>query len=120
MPEATSPPIADYVTVRPHVGHTFEIYLGERRLGYVGLAQPGGRAGISWLPASVGGVDMTVEERIAVVTKVRELMALEWTRHSAAQQRLRDLENDLAAVEAGGDEPSEAPAEPVTPPDGAA
>jgi hypothetical protein len=108
MPEATSPPIADYVTVKLHVGHSYEIYLGEQRLGYVGLAQPGGRAGISWLPKEVGGVDMTIEERIAVVEKVRELMALEWTKHAAAQKRLRDLENGLAAAEG----PQEA--EPVT------
>ncbi len=83
---------------------TFEILLGKKRLGYVGLAQPGGKAPISWLTKGVGGVEMSVPERVELIKQVRLLMTDEWTKHEAAQQELRDLENGLSALEAG--EPS--------------
>lgn len=94
--------VADQIRVEKHAGTSYAIFLADRRLGYVGLARPGGKNPISWLTKKAGGVNMEVDERVKVVERVQALMAEEWEKHEAALQRLRDLENGVA---------TEAPAE---------
>jgi hypothetical protein len=98
------------ISVRQHKGHVYAIYLAKKRLGFVGLAKPGQKNPINWLPKAAGGLDMEVSERIAVVEKIRELMATEWTTHEAMLQKLRDLENGLVTAE-DGDATDEKPAD---------
>jgi hypothetical protein len=89
------------ISVRQHKGHVYAIYLAKKRLGFVGLAKPGQKNPINWLPKAAGGLDMEVSERIVVVEKIRELMAAEWAKHEADLQKLRDLENGLVTAEEG-------------------
>lgn len=110
---ATSAVVAQ-VRVEPHAADMYGIFLGPRRLGYIRLYQPGGPPPVSWLPKAVGGVDMNVTDRIAILNRTIELMGEEWAKHEAQQRELLALENGLAAIEQGDEPPASEPA-PVTP-----
>ncbi|MGL4513830.1 MAG: hypothetical protein ACRCT8_12125 [Lacipirellulaceae bacterium] len=82
------------VRVEPHSENTCAIFVAAKRLGYVGYGSP---APINWLSqATTGGVAITTEERIAMVARVRELMAARSEERLAATERLRLLEAGLA------------------------
>jgi hypothetical protein len=99
--------VVSQVTVTHHAVDMFAIFLGKKRIGYVRRYQPDGPAPISWLPKSVGGIDIDTTTRIAILEKVRELMAAEWEKHEAELQRLRDLENGVVTTAAPAEEPAE-------------
>jgi hypothetical protein len=103
--------VASQVTVQHHAVDMFGVFLGKRRIGYIRLYQPGGPPPINWLPKSVGGIDIDVTTRIAILEKVVELMGVEWQKHEAELKKLRELENGLVAVETGEAPAAEAPAE---------
>lgn len=105
--------VVSQVTVQHHAVDMFGIFLGKRRIGYVRRYQPDGPAPISWLPTAVGGIDLDVTTRIAIVEKVRADMAAEWDRYSAELKKLHDLENGVvtAAQATEEDTPAEEPAE---------
>lgn len=106
--------VVSQVTVQHHAVDMFGIFLGKRRIGYVRRYQPDGPAPISWLPTAVGGIDLDVSTRIAIVEKVRTDMAAEWDRYSAELKKLHDLENGLveATAEPAEEEtPAEDPAQ---------
>ncbi len=89
MSEST---IATAVTVKEMTGNTCEFFIGKKRAGYVGYGTP---APINWINSNASGLgNLKTEERMAVVKKVREIMA-------GKTKEREDKEGELAKLEAG-------------------
>lgn len=87
------------VEVKQHSKNACAIFLGNKRVGYVGYGNP---APISWLPKKcTGGMDLTTTERIAVVKRVREIVAELAAKRAKEAEELRRLENDAVITEQG-------------------
>ena len=106
------PAIVASVVVKEHSENACAIFLGEKRVGYVGYGSP---APISWLPEKcTGGIKLDTTERIAIVKQVRVLAAELAKKRDEEREELRQLEND-AAVADQGQEPDNAVEEDPSP-----
>ncbi|MEN1680342.1 MAG: hypothetical protein AAGJ46_12180 [Planctomycetota bacterium] len=93
-PAATDPAhklaIAASVEVRHHALDQCEVLIGEKRVGYMcyGKKRP-----MNWLPLKTIGLQLTVDERIAVLKVVREKVAELTEARDAKAEELRRLES---------------------------
>lgn len=88
--------LIDSVRVELLTESTCAFFIGQKRVGYVGLGNP---APINWIDSKTVKMPLQMGERIAVVNRVRELV------DEVRQQKEAERE-ELVALEAGASEPA--------------